>query len=92
MKAEGITFVLRDFLNQIKDENNGQIIDKKCIMIDGLKKDKLRLEQLRDNIKRYYDEEFVSSFTLFPPKPRRQYNRHQHGILFESNNDNQNSA
>jgi hypothetical protein len=41
-------------------------------MIDGLKKDKLRLELLRDKIKRYYDHEFVSSFTLFPPKPKRK--------------------
>ena len=61
-------------------------------MIDGLKKDKLRLEQFRDKIKRYYDHEFESTFTLFPPKPKRKYNKQQNGILFDADDNNQNGA
>ena len=44
-------------------------------MIEGLRKDKLELEWVRDQVKRFFDHDFERTFTLFPPMVKNPKNR-----------------
>ena len=50
----------------------------KSIVVEGLKKDKLELEALRDQLKRFFDHDYKRNFILFPPIVKRPkwHNRH----------------
>jgi len=43
----------------------------KTIMFEGVMKDKLELEALRDKLKKYFDHEYKRTFILFPPMVKR---------------------
>ena len=43
----------------------------KSINFEGLKKDKLELEGLRDQLKKFFDHEYKRTFILFPPMVKR---------------------
>jgi hypothetical protein len=40
-------------------------------MFEGVKNDKLELEALRDQLKRFFDHDFKRTFVLFPPMSKR---------------------
>jgi hypothetical protein len=43
----------------------------KSINFEGLKKDKLELEGLRNQLKKFFDHEYKRTFILFPPMVKR---------------------
>jgi hypothetical protein len=43
-------------------------------MFEGVKNDKLELEALRDQLKRFFDNDFMRTFVLFPPMAKRPKN------------------
>jgi hypothetical protein len=46
-------------------------------MFEGQRKHKLELESLRDQFKRFFDNEFYRTFPLFPPILRKPYLGHK---------------
>jgi hypothetical protein len=40
-------------------------------MFEGLMKDKLELEALRDKLKKFFDHEYKRTFILFPPMVKK---------------------
>jgi hypothetical protein len=56
-----------------KPSRSNQNYFVKSIMFEGLMKEKLELEALRDKLKKFFDHEYKRTFILFPPmvkKPR----------------------
>jgi hypothetical protein len=45
----------------------------KSINFEGLMKDKLELEALRDKLKKFFDHEYKRTFILFPPMVKRPW-------------------
>jgi hypothetical protein len=43
----------------------------KSIMFEGLMKEKLELEALRDKLKKFFDHEYKRTFILFPPMVKK---------------------
>lgn len=47
-------------------QNGNNNRSSKIIVVIGQAKDKLKLEEIRDHIKNYYDTSFKRTFRLFP--------------------------
>jgi hypothetical protein len=54
---------------------SNQNIFFKSINFEGLKKDKLELEGLRNQLKKFFDHEYKRTFILFPPTVKGSKNR-----------------
>jgi hypothetical protein len=50
-------------------------------MFYGVKKDKLELEALRDQLKRFFDHDYKRTFILFPPIVKRANRQHRRAYL-----------
>jgi hypothetical protein len=48
---------------------------QKYIIIEGLRKDKLELEGVRDHVEQFFDHDYEMTFTIFPPMVRYSKNR-----------------
>jgi hypothetical protein len=48
---------------------------QKYIIIEGLRKDKLELEGVRDHVEHFFDHDYEMTFTIFPPSVRNSKNR-----------------
>jgi hypothetical protein len=59
-------------------------------LFEGVKKDKLELEALRDQLKRFFDHEYKRTFILFPPilKRPKKHNKPAYYDYNEESNTN----